>query len=991
MSRLTSRSSLRRTLIAAAVLQTLAWPASAQTFTWSTGTFPGDSGTPATLLATQTLNIVPGGTKFLNSAFASQGTINATDDLYFLNNNVLANGGLYDLRANVGLLDGGFNGGFNNTGIFRKSAGAGTSFIGIAGFTSSGVVDAQVGVIQFGAGASFGPGSQFTGGGNTLVTNGAGFSGALTSANLVLAGGTFSGTTAQINGTVNWTAGSLVGTWSVASGQALTLNGGGTKFVNGSLGNAGTITANDDLYFLNNNALTNTGVFDLNGNFAISDGGFGGTFVNSGTLRKSAGTGASTVGIAGFSNSGTIEAQTGSINFASGAVFGNGTAFKGPSAVIVSNGASFNGAFTTEGNLVLAAGVYTGTGTAVNGDTTWTAGRFDGTWELSAGKTLALNTGGTKYINGTFTNKGSFVATDDLYFLNNNTLANTALYDFKGDVGIYDGGFGGTMVNTGTLRKSVGAGTSYVSIQGFSNSGTIEAQTGNIEFNAGPAFGNGTVFKGPGTVVVSGGASFNGSFTTEGNLVLSAGIYTGSGAAVNGDTTWTAGRFDGTWELSPGRTLTLAAGGTKTINGPFTNKGSFAATDDLYFINNNTLANTALYDFKGDVGIYNGGFGGTMLNTGTLRKSVGTGRSYVSIQGFSNSGTIEAQTGIIEFNAGPAFGNGTVFKGPGTVVVSSSGASFNGGFTTEGNLVLAGGVFAGGGGGPLPNATLANGSVGFATGRLDGTWVVGAGTRMDVVPGGSKFVNGTIINQGLMAATDELQMLNNNTLNNEGVYDFKGDVGISNGGFGGNFVNTGLLVKSVGDGVSSLAGIAFTNAAGGVVDVRSGTVQLPANFTNRGTLKGAGAYQTNQLTNAGRVAPGESPGTLTIHGNFAQTARGSFDVELGGLAGADMLSVNGSAFLDGTLDLICFGACTYSVGQQITILSYTGALTGAFAGNPVLTGFASGAFTVSYAIPNSVVLTVTEATVPVVPEPGTWAMLLAGLGVVGLLTSRRRT
>jgi hypothetical protein len=131
---------------------------------------------------------------------------------------------------------------------------------------------------------------------------------------------------------------------------------------------------------------------------------------------------------------------------------------------------------------------------------------------------------------------------------------------------------------------------------------------------------------------------------------------------------------------------------------------------------------------------------------------------------------------------------------------------------------------------------------------------------------------------------------------------------------------------------------------------------------------------------------GSAPTLLSLSGNYAQTALGSFDVALSGTSFSSF-SITGSASLDGAIDVVCAGACNYAAGTRWVVLQTTGSLSGAFA-DLVTTGFASGAFDVSYTA-DEVVLTVTQDTVSAVPEPAHWALLLAGLGAVGFMARRR--
>ena len=77
-------------------------------------------------------------------------------------------------------------------------------------------------------------------------------------------------------------------------------------------------------------------------------------------------------------------------------------------------------------------------------------------------------------------------------------------------------------------------------------------------------------------------------------------------------------------------------------------------------------------------------------------------------------------------------------------------------------------------------------------------------------------------------------------------------------------------------------------------------------LTNTGIINGKGRIITTGVMNAGSVAPGDSPGLLTISGNYTQTSTGTLDIEVGGTTpgdGYDVLSVSGTATLGGTLNI----------------------------------------------------------------------------------------
>ena len=117
----------------------------------------------------------------------------------------------------------------------------------------------------------------------------------------------------------------------------------------------------------------------------------------------------------------------------------------------------------------------------------------------------------------------------------------------------------------------------------------------------------------------------------------------------------------------------------------------------------------------------------------------------------------------------------------------------------------------------------------------------------------------------------------------------------------GLFRNEGRLVANAGS-TFSVANDAFVNAAGGL-------------------LQGTGTIDAN-VGSAGEVAPGLSPGALTILGNYVQQSEGRLRIELIGEAGNeyDRLLVSGSTTLDGRLTLESAPGFLPPVGTQFNIL-----------------------------------------------------------------------
>ncbi|MBI1395785.1 MAG: PEP-CTERM sorting domain-containing protein, partial [Betaproteobacteria bacterium] len=302
--------------------------------------------------------------------------------------------------------------------------------------------------------------------------------------------------------------------------------------------------------------------------------------------------------------------------------------------------------------------------------------------------------------------------------------------------------------------------------------------------------------------------------------------------------------------------------------------------------------------------------------------------------------------------------------------------------------VLSGGTFTGGG---ASAGAVMNGSVTWTGGSFAGTWQVASGQTLVAGDGTSKtFVGTTFVNRGAMIWQSTARVgFSSSNVTNAGLFEVQTDADLLyTSGNPSTFSNIGTFRKSGGSGVTEVGNyVAFTND--GVVDVMVGTLQLPGNFVNAGTITGGGVVQNALLTNNGHVAPGNGVGELTLAGSFVQGTTGALDIQLGPLGSHDRFVVSGTTSLDGALELSCAGDCLFTAGDTIAILDSGGALTGTFSGGVTLSGFRTGSFDVVYDIPLGQVRLMVLENVTAVPEPGTWALVLAGLGVTVLVVARR--
>ncbi len=746
----------------------------------------------------------------------------------------------------------------------------------------------------------------------------------------------------------SWTGGTMSGTGTtrVPPGVTLNLTGANVKDFHTSRvwRNEGTVVwgGTGAIRTGTGALLENVGVFDIqsDANFNQDFGGSSAQIVNTGTFKK-------TVGPAGaadptdigtpFDNDGVAIAQAGRLslnagdgpNASSGSYevpaqleFGGGThdlatasSLTGAGTVFFTNSqVNVNGAYDLATTSITGGTAAFGAPNSVTDVLTFSSGTLGGAGRLTMeGPAASSWTGGTMSGGGTtlvapgvtlnltgasvkdfhtsrlWRNEGTVVwgGTGPIRTGTGAVLENTGVFDVQTDAN-FNQDFGGSppaqIVNTGTFRKTVGPGGAADPTDigtPFDNDGVAIAQAGRLSLNGGD---------GPSTATGSYDVPASLEFGGGTHELAPASSVTGSGTVFFTNSTV---NVSGAYDLA----TTVISGGTPTFL-------SATPVTDVLNLSGGTLTGAGRLTMEGPAP--SSWTGGTMSGAGTTRvgPAATLNLSGTSVKDIHSNRTLRNEGTIVWSGTGPLrTGTGTTFDNVGLFDIQTD-ATFNQDFGAQAVFSNSGTLRKSSTAGTTTSNVQINntaGTIDVRTGTLDLGDLVNYNNGTKALTGGTYLLKST-----LQLPSGDIQ-----TNAARVVLD----------GAGSRIVDRAATPN---DALRNFR----TNAAAGDFSIVGGrnlpAIGAPNTLTNSGILRGTGTYN-RVVTNNGTVAPGESPGLLTIAGDYTQSPAGTLEIEVAGTATPgtdyDRLVVTGTASLNGTLTAELLGGFAPTTGVGIDVVT----------------------------------------------------------------------
>ena len=652
----------------------------------------------------------------------------------------------------------------------------------------------------------------------------------LSGGNLMVSGDANLGNT---TGALNFDGGTLESTASFSSTRNINMTGAANFDVDG--GTTLTDTAG---------TITGTGPINKEGTGTLvlgADTSTGGVNVGAGTLQLtgvSTDTGASniaagaTLAIAGngsdasassINNSGTFDIGGANNPQSITSLAGNGTVALGNNGLTLTNASGiYSGTIGGNGGVTMSGGAEELSGTnTYSGGTTLNGG----TLAVSSDSNLGSATGALNFNGGTLENTASFTTSRDINAsgaVNIVTDAGTTLTDTAG-----------TITGSGPINKG-GSGTLVL---GADNStGGVNVGAGTLQLTGASTDTGATNVAAGATLAITGnGSDANASSINDGGTLdisgahssQSIGSLAGYGTVALGTNGLTLTNANGNFSGSIGGNGGVSmSGGTEVLSGANTYSGGTTLNGGNLVINSDANLGAA-----GTPVTFNGG-------TLTVTQSINTSRNLVINSGGADFNTL---SGVTVQDSGAISGIGSLVKsGDGTLVVSGAN-TFSGGTLIDGGVV-----------------------------QIDTGSSLGTGT--------------ILLNGGTLQTTA--------TLNNNQNVVVSGNAGVD--------VNAGTTTLMAGNVQEASGGGCFVKSGSGTLDFTGTEVLANGTCVQQGMLRANGALVSNVTVDApgelrgvgviegpinvsGRLAPGNSPGTLTATGTVTMQAGSTYEEDIDGL------------------------------------------------------------------------------------------------------------
>ncbi len=330
---------------------------------------------------------------------------------------------------------------------------------------------------------------------------------------------------------------------------------------------------------------------------------------------------------------------------------------------------------------------------------------------------------------------------------------------------------------------------------------------------------------------------------------------------------------------------------------------------------------------------------------------VNAGKAVLGYGQFTETTTLDTRGYSSTFGNDISGVGGLVKAGAGTLTLIGTN-SYAGGTTISGGTLQIGN---GGTTGSIVGNVVDNGTLAFKRsdtvvfgGTIAGTGnLTQAGTGTLILTAANTYSGGTLISAGTLQVGNggTTGSIVGNVVDN-GVLAFNRSDSLT---FAGSISGTGSLVKA-GAGTLTLTG---NNSYTGLTSVTGGLLSVNGAFASSlavgasGTLRGTGTLN-GPLVVAGRLAPGNSPGTLTVNGPVTLTSTATFQADIDGTGtgtGAGNYSrlvttgSTGTVLVAGTLAPTLRGITgsatntyTPALGTSFTVIQTSAGLSGSFAG-----------------------------------------------------------